>query len=296
MFNYIKQKYGKYKDNVHIEKDKIKYQIGELNTRLLRNSNTTISELRDCEFSVFSQYGQDGIIQYLIHQIPNIRESFVEFGVQSYAESNTRFLLKKWNWSGLIIDGDDKHLQYVKKAGISWQHDLEVVQAFLTRENINDIIGKRFEGEIGILSVDIDGMDYWLLDAIDVVSPQIVIVEYNPSYLDEPLTLPYKVNHKWDDVGNSFIYFGASLAAFKYWAERRGYTFVGCDSSGTDAFFVRNDVAKYINVKGDFVYRKSYWNFEEQILKYGELPLINVVTNNIISVKEYYSNKKLRYL
>src|SRR5690348_2388073 len=136
--------------------------------------------LRDAEFQVFSQWGDDGIIQYLIHQVPSLPEVFVEFGVQDYRESNTRFLLMHDNWSGLVMDGSEQFVSFIQSEDIYWRYDLTAVASFLTRENINDVIrGAGFSGPIGILSVDIDGNDYWVWEAIDVVDPTIVIVEYN---------------------------------------------------------------------------------------------------------------------
>jgi hypothetical protein len=238
---------------------------------------------------VFSQYGQDGIIQYLISCIPNIKETFVEFGVQSYAESSTRFLLHKWNWAGMIIDGTADHIANVQRLDLAWQHDLTCVQKFLTRENINEVISKRFSGEIGILSIDVDGVEYWLWEAIEVVSPQIVILEYNPSYIDVPVSVPYKVDHSWGKYDNTFLYNNASLAAYKHLARKKGYTFVGCDSSGTDSFFVKNSLADHVAARGDFVYRKSYWNTSPDLInKYGHLELVDVTTMKTITVREFF--------
>ena len=136
-----------------------------------------LSRLADAEFKVFSQFGDDGIIQYLLQQveIPETSRRFIEFGVQDYQESNTRFLMVNDNWRGLIIDGSESNIQKVVSDPLYWRHDLTAVAAFIDRDNINDLFSSNgYSGEIGLLSVDIDGNDYWVWEAIDAVSPRIV--------------------------------------------------------------------------------------------------------------------------
>lgn len=199
---------------------------------------------RDWEFRVCSQWGQDGIIQYLLHHVPIAHRTFVEFGVQNYRESSTRFLLMHDNWSGLIIDGDADAIADIQRESYYWQHDLAALNAFITRENINELIAKKFTGDLGLLVVDIDGNDYWVWEAIDVVRPRIVICEYN-SVLgpDLAVTVPYRPDFTREAAHHSNLYFGASLSALHHLALRKGYAFVGCNSHGNDAFFVRADIA-----------------------------------------------------
>ena len=94
--------------------------------------------LTDIEFKVFSQFGDDGIIQYLIHHL-DLPHSFVEFGVEDYTEANTRFLLVNDNWRGLVMDGSRKHVQSIRHEDIYWRHDLTAVCSFIDRENINSL-------------------------------------------------------------------------------------------------------------------------------------------------------------
>jgi hypothetical protein len=119
--------------------------------------------IHDAEFKVFSQFGDDGIIQYLVNiaDIPN--KTFIEFGVGNYTESNTRFLLANDNWTGLVMDSSEKNIRYIQRDAIYWRHDLTAVSAFVDRENINQLFTDNgFVGEIGLLSIDIDGNDYWI--------------------------------------------------------------------------------------------------------------------------------------
>ena len=119
--------------------------------------------------------------------------SFIEFGVETYRESNTRFLLVKDNWRGLVIDGSETNVASIRALSEYWRHDLTAVASFITRDNINDLFADAgFTGEVGLLSIDIDGNDYWVWEAIDVVSPVIVVVEYNSVFGPEAqVTVPY---------------------------------------------------------------------------------------------------------
>lgn len=202
-----------------------------------------LNNLAEAEFKVFSQSGDDGIIQYLIHKINIPNKTFIEFGVENYVESNTRFLLRNDNWSGLLIDGGQKSINYIKSDDIYYQHNLEVVQAFITAENINELITSGgMKGEVGLLSIDIDGNDYWIWKAIGVVQPVIVIMEYNSVMgKDNAVTVPYKPDFIREKEHYSHLYFGASLKALCLLAEEKGYAFVGSNSYGNNAYFIRKD-------------------------------------------------------
>ena len=195
-------------------------------------------------FRVFSQWDEDGIIQFLIHAVPIAQRKFVEFGVQTYVESNTRFLLRNDNWSGLILDGQQRYIDAIKADEISWQHDLTAVAAFITRENINELLSTHgMSGEIGLLSIDIDGNDCWVWEAIDVVQPAIVIVEYNAHFgPTRAVAVPYDPAFERRAAHHSCIYYGASLAALARVGGKKGYALVGCCGGGNNAFFVRHEL------------------------------------------------------
>lgn len=211
----------------------------------LYQTKYSINALSEIEFSVFSQWGEDGIIEWIVNKTKNIPKSFVEFGVENYNESNTRFLLQNRNWKGLVIDSSEKNILDVKARPIYWKHSLTAVSSFITRENINDLLlNNGFSGEIGILSIDIDGNDYWIWEAIDVVNPQILIIEYNSCLGDlMPLTIPYDKDFMRTKKHYSNLYYGASIAAIKHLAAIKGYELIGSNSAGSNAFFLRTDIA-----------------------------------------------------
>jgi hypothetical protein len=221
---------------------KIQETLGRIESRQLQSLDRL--ELQDNEFQVFSQWGEDGIIQMLLRHIEIPNKIFIEFGVENYTESNTRFLLINDNWAGLVIDGSPENISYIKQDSIYWQRNLKAVQAFIDKDNINKIIAENgIKGEIGILSIDIDGNDYWVWQAIDVVAPAIVIIEYNSRFgKDKAVTIPYNPSFVRSEAHYSMLYAGASLKALYNLGKAKGYSFVGCNSVGNNAFFVRQDL------------------------------------------------------
>jgi hypothetical protein len=224
---------------------RIQEALGRIEGRQLRD--LPVEDIRGAEFRAFSQWGEDGILQHLLRHIAVARKVFVEFGVENYTESNTRFLLTNDNWAGLVIDGSTKNVDYIKRDDIYWRFNLKAENAFISRENINDLIRRNgIEGEIGLLSIDIDGNDYWVWEAIDAVVPSIVVVEYNARFGPErAVTVPYDADFVRTSARNSNIYYGASLAAFCLLGKRKGYSFVGCNKAGNNAFFVQSELRPF---------------------------------------------------
>lgn len=215
-----------------------------LQVRNLQNLTT----LAEAEFKVFSQWGEDGIIEWLVSRLPRIPQSFVEFGVEDYTEANTRFLLSHRNWRGLVLDGSAENIARVKGRPSAWRNDLAATDAFITRENINSLIeASGLTDEIGLLSIDIDGNDYWVWEAITAIKPWIVVVEYNAVLGDLlPITIPYDAGFTRMQAHFSALYYGASVSAFENLAARRGYTLAGSNRAGNNLFYVRNDVGAAI--------------------------------------------------
>lgn len=220
--------------------DRMRLAQGRIEARMTRSA----ASLRESEFQVFSQFGEDGIIQYLVERVPIESERFIEFGVENYTEANTRFLLENNGWSGLILDSSRDHIKHIRGQEYYWKHELTAVEAMIDRDNVNTLFREHgFDGEIGLLSVDIDGNDYWIWEAVDAVNPPIVIVEYNHRFGSErPVTIPYSPEFNRMEAHHSAIYYGASLAALTKLAGRKGYDLVGCNGGGNNAFFVRSDL------------------------------------------------------
>ena len=168
----------------------------------------------------------------------------MEFGVEDYQEANTRFLLVNDGWSGLVMDASEENIKRIRRDPLSWQHNLKAQGAFVTRENIDGLLTNQgLAGDIGLLSIDIDGNDYWVWDAITVVSPAIVVIEYNARFGPQrAVTVPYDPRFERAKAHPSMIYYGASLRALWLLGKRKGYALVGCNAAGNNAFFVRKDL------------------------------------------------------
>ena len=200
--------------------------------------------IRDYEFKVFSQWGEDGIIQHLCKSVDIKNKTFIEFGVENFSEANCRFLLMKDNWSGFVIDGSRQNIIKLKESYFYWKHHIHAIDAFITRENINELLAQSGFGEdLGILSIDLDGNDYYVLEAINLFKPRILICEYNAIFGDtRKISIPYDAAFYRTTAHHSNLYFGASLAALTHLANKKGYSLVGTNSAGVNAFFVRNDL------------------------------------------------------
>lgn len=219
--------------------DSLKLLMGKLVTTQLTYSGTFDS----VEASIFSQFGDDGIIQFLIRKIRPANQYFIEFGVEDYLESNTRFLMQNNNWSGLVLDGSEENVRKIKQYPFFWKHDLIAIQSFITAENINKLLSDNLpHKDVGLLHIDIDGNDYWVWKSIECIKPEIVIVEYNSVFgWERAITIPYHPDFVRGKHHYSNLYAGASLAALCGLAEEKDYYFIGSNSAGNNAYFVRKD-------------------------------------------------------
>lgn len=190
---------------------------------------------------IYSQNDEDGIVQEIFARIGLGTRLFVEFGVENGLENNTLKLLLE-GWSGLWLEGDAGNVANIRArfGDVIAEGRLHARQAFLDRDNIDRLIGETFAGEIDLLSIDIDGNDIHLLEALTVVSPRVVVIEYNGKF-PPPLSIAqaYDPGYRWHGGSD---YSGASLAAIVKIAHRKGYALVGCNITGLNAFFVRHDL------------------------------------------------------
>lgn len=247
-------------------------------------NNYSISEISNLNFKIFSQFNEDLIIQYLIKNITIKNKNFIELGVENYEESNTRLLLEKDNWNGLIVDSSKKHIDEISQKNFFWRHSLITEKEFITKENINHLLTKKgFFGKIGILSIDIDGNDLWVWDEISVVIPDIVIIEYNSKLgKDKSLTIKYEKNFTREKFGIDKLVYGASLKALIKISSKKGYSLVATNKNGNNAFFVKKELltekVKEINLEEG--YKKSL--FREYINSKNNIFLEESKINNYV--------------
>ncbi len=222
-----------------------KINLGRIQATLNAHKEN-IQSLDEVEFQVFSQFGDDGIIQYLVNKLPIQNKTFIEFGVEDYREANTRFLLVNNAWSGLVLDGDPKNIQQIKSGQLYNFYDIRARQRFITKDNINEIIqAEGFNKEVGILSIDIDGNDYWVWKAITGIEPSIIICEYNSLFgFEEAITIPYQADFIRGKK-TPLNFYGISIKAACILAKEKGYFFIGCNSAGNNAYFIKESLRSH---------------------------------------------------
>lgn len=250
--------------NVDRNLDQIKINQGSILAQLTKGGL-----IEDSNFKVFSKFGEDGIIQFLINNINIKNKTFIEFGVEDYTESNTRFLLMHNFWQGFIIDGGKRNVDKIKNYYFYGLYNLQASCNFVTKENINEVLNNsKYDYDLGLLSIDIDGNDYHVLEAINQYKPRILICEFNNLFELQNITVPYKPNFNRFYEHYSGNYQGASLKAINFLAEKKGYCLVAIDKSGTNAFFVRknllNNKVKKIDVNNSYFRYGIKYNFNKK--------------------------------
>jgi hypothetical protein len=261
------------------------------------------ADIRSSEFQVFSQFGEDGALADLTAQLELTRGTFVEIGVESYRESNTRYLATRVRnpWRGVAVDIGDDHVHFLAAHPEAWKIDVAGVQCRVEPSNVNDIVSGTTESITpDLLSIDIDGMDYWVWEAV-VCKPPIVVVEYNALFgPSSAVTVPYRPD--WDPrTAVPAVYYGASLAALEHLAHTKGYTLVGTTSTSVNAFFVRDDLmpaVRWDRSSGTSWNQQRFANAlvngvlaqdrdpKTKLALVAEQPLVDIVTGNSLRVSD----------
>jgi len=179
----------------------------------------------------YAQNREDGIINAIFGMIGTTTKYFVEFGTEDGIECNTRYLSKHRGWKGLLMDGGNEN------------PTLNLQKEFITAENIEELFQRHnVPKEFDLLSIDIDGNDYWVWKAIEHYSPRVVIMEYNACLpWKDSKTIPYIADFIWDKTA----YYGATLQALTILGKQKGYTLIATDSYGVNAFFVQDNLSKH---------------------------------------------------
>jgi len=280
--------------------ESIQQALGRIEARQVADAGD--ADLRASEFRAFSQWGEDGVIQRLASAVPASERIFVECGVEDYRQANTRFLLQTGLWTGLVIDGSPANVARIRSHQDYWRYNLKAESAFVTRENIDPLLARSgLGGRIGLLSIDIDGNDYWVLEAISVVTPRIVVCEYNSLFgPDTAVSVPYDPDFQRFTAHHSGLYFGASLAALECLMAVRGYALVHVERSGTNAFFVDASLTGRFARRSakDLYIRASYRQARDskgrlafldpvaELDAIASLPVVDVRTGKTVSVRE----------
>ena len=205
----------------------------------------SLPELKETGFKLFSQFEEDGLLLYIFSLIGMTNRTFIEFGGDDGINSNSANLYYNHDFDGLFIDGNEQALArgryFFKRHANKRMKQPIFKQAFITAENINHLIKESgFEGEIGLLSIDIDGNDYWVWKAINIVNPQVVIIETHNEFGMNDIIVPYDPDYFYP--GKHPTYHGASPVAMTKLSNKKGYRLVGANELGFNLIYVRNDL------------------------------------------------------
>ena len=257
--------------------------------RHLAASDSALPTFADVGLKVFSQTDEDGILLYIFSVIGTTNRRCVEMCAGDGIECNTANLIINHGWTGLLVDSKEELVRQARKFyqthPATYVYPPRCVCSWITKDNVNTLLRENgFEGDIDLLSLDIDGVDYWIWKAIDVVCPRVVVLEYQDIIGPErSITVPYSDNfNAWShptthDMPN---FCGASLTAFVKLGRDKGYRLVGCNSTGYNAFFIRNDVGQKafpeIPVGDCFKHPKVIWGMKNRWPTVKDSPWVEV--------------------
>lgn len=210
-------------------------------------AGVSLPSFAEAGFRVFSQTDEDGILLMLFAAIGMTNRFCVDMAFHSPLGANTTNLICNWGWNGFMVEGDS--------AGVTSSQEWfanhpdtkifppKIIQAWITAENVNQLLlNNDVEGEVDLLSLDVDGVDIWLWNALTAISPRVIVLEFmNIWGADASVTVPYSPDFNRHNYHADF--FGASLPAFVKLGQVKGYRLVGCNRLGYNAFFLRNDIA-----------------------------------------------------
>ena len=255
----------------------------------LNQSNKALPGIENVGFKVFSQTDEDGILLYIFSLIGATNKKCVEICAGNGIECNTANLIINHGWHGLLVDGNEALVnqgrEFYKSNPYTYIYPPVFIHTWVTRDNINaSLKNNAFEGEVDLLSIDMDGVDYWIWEAIDVIEPRVVVVEYQDIIGPEKsLTVPYADDfnaYKYPTTAGMPNYCGASLMAFVKLAQRKGYRLVGCNRYGYNAFFIKNPLGDMsipeIAPAECFKHPKVIWGMEERYPTVNDMPWVEI--------------------
>lgn len=206
-----------------------------------------VPSITETGFRVFSQFEEDGKLLFIFSVLGMTNKTFVEFGSDDGVNSNSANLYFHHGWTGLYMDGNPKAIERGKRFFSKYPHSHmyppKFVCTYINRENINRLLFEAgMTGEIGLLSIDIDGNDYWVWDAIEIIKPQVVIIETHNEFGLNDIVVPYDTDYVYP--GKHPVYHGASPTAMTKLAKKKGYRLVGANELGYNFIFVKNGLAE----------------------------------------------------
>ena len=220
------------------------FRAGVAGIQAQRAARGTFQHLWDAEVSVYSQWGEDGILDYLCDAVHLDRPKVLELGCGDFRECNSRFLAEYRSSGVTMVDGRSDLVRSVRALPAFVRTTLDPRREWITPDSVGNLLSsaRDIHGRLDIISLDIDGNDYWVAERIDYSGVQIVVFEYQPIFgPDLAVTVPRQDDFDRTAAHYSWLYYGASLRAFVDLMRERGFTLVGTNRVGNNAFFVADD-------------------------------------------------------
>jgi hypothetical protein len=220
-----------------------------LKYRELLASGGPLPTLGDIEFRCFSQNGEDGILLYLFSLLGTTNQKAVEICAGDGIECNIANLIVNHGWQGLLVDGNPDNVargqRFYAESRDTFLRPPRFLHAWVHADNVNNLVRDQgFAGDLDLLSLDLDGNDYWIWKRLDCVRPRVVVLEFHRAWgPDRAVTVPYRPDFRLD-VSTPLYYCGASLPAFIKLGRQKGYRLVGTQRAGFNAFFLREGVGE----------------------------------------------------
>ena len=249
----IKERLENFLSNILRKNDaQSKFMLGNIFFKLAKIEYDTVQSLQDVEYKVFSQTGEDGIIDFLTSKLSILNSKFVEIGVGDYSECNTRYIYEKSFSKGLIVDIEHDFKKKVSKNINVYKGLIEIENIEVSALNINQILEKHDLNEkLDLFSIDIDGIDYWVIEKLKSRISKIFVAEYNPTFGHNlEISVPNNNNFNRFQAHYSGCYYGASLKAIIKLMHSKGYEFLGTNKLNFNAFFVESELShNFQNIK-----------------------------------------------
>jgi hypothetical protein len=288
--------------------DNIIFSLGYSHLYSARLNYSKINNLHQSEYKIFSQNGEDGIIDFLLYSLNIDIPKYLEIGVGDYKESNTRYLFMKNPSKGMIIDNVKNLKRKVAKHIKLWKGDIRILEKTIDSENILEILKENnFENNLDLFSLDIDGIDYWIMKKIPKNFSKIIIAEYNSTFGSKlEVSVPNIKNFNRTEYHHSNLCYGMSLRAIINLMNEKNYLFIGTNRAFNNAFFIDKSVSQNIDIELpnlDDLDKYTKCNILESRSKNGELNFLRekeklkeISECELINISNNYKKEKVKDL
>jgi hypothetical protein len=282
MLTIMKKLNQLFNSEIYSELHRMRVSSGRTEILASKACRDSYVDLWDAEVKVFSQWGEDGILWFLCDVLEISKPRILEIGAGNFTECNSRFLAEARDAAVFLVDSRSDLVSETNKLDLLWKNNLFTLETWVTPSNANSIadLARKKLGSIDILSLDIDGIDYWVMTEIDLSEISIIVVEYNPTFGSRyAFTVPKSDSFDRTKAHYSWLYFGASLRAWVDFFDRRNFTFVGTNRAGNNAFFISrmsDEVFDYINPPDASLEKYVDWQVRESRDEQGRLSYLDL--------------------